>query len=104
MTRRSPSYEIRLAKYGSRGFEVEVKDLNRDMVDPGIFECPWNALEGLAKMLFRDTSDSRETHPLFLICKRSIVRETVTKTDVLDFLLATDGPWMLTHKSVWKKN
>ena len=50
-TRRSPSYEMRLAKYGIRGFEVEVNDLQRDLIDPGVFERPWNSLEGLAKLL-----------------------------------------------------
>ncbi|KAH9259482.1 hypothetical protein BASA81_002525 [Batrachochytrium salamandrivorans] len=51
VSRRSPSYEMRLAKYGVRGFEVEVADLERDCVDPGIYERPWNSLDGLAKLL-----------------------------------------------------
>jgi hypothetical protein len=38
MTRRSPSYEVRLAKYCSRGFEVYVPGLKRDEIDPSI--CP----------------------------------------------------------------
>jgi len=36
MTRRSPSYEIRLAKYAARGFEVHVPSLKRDEVDPTV--------------------------------------------------------------------
>ena len=36
MSRRSPSYEIRLAKYSSRNFEVYVPDLERDSVDPTV--------------------------------------------------------------------
>ena len=36
MTRRSPSYEVRLAKYASRGFEVYVPDLRRADVDPTV--------------------------------------------------------------------
>ena len=36
MTRRSPSYEVRLAKYSSRGFEVYVPDLKRDEIDPTV--------------------------------------------------------------------
>ena len=36
MTRRSPSYEVRLAKYCSRGFEVYVPGLKRDEVDPSV--------------------------------------------------------------------
>ncbi|SJL01059.1 uncharacterized protein ARMOST_04375 [Armillaria ostoyae] len=38
MTRRSPSYEVRLAKYSSRAFEVYVPTLRREDIDPTIFE------------------------------------------------------------------
>ena len=34
MTRRSPSYEVRLAKYSTRGFEIYVPTLRRVDVDP----------------------------------------------------------------------
>ena len=36
MTRRSPSYEVRLAKYALRGFEVYVPGLKRDEIDPTV--------------------------------------------------------------------
>src|SRR6266516_4493985 len=36
MTRRSPSYEIRLAKYAQRGFEIFVPDLRRADIDPTV--------------------------------------------------------------------
>ena len=36
MTRRSPSYEVRLAKYSARGFEVHVPNLRREDVDPTV--------------------------------------------------------------------
>lgn len=36
MTRRSPSYEVRLAKYSSRGFEVYIPGLKRSEVDPTV--------------------------------------------------------------------
>ena len=36
VTRRSPSYEVRLAKYSSRGFEVYVPDLKRSEIDPTV--------------------------------------------------------------------
>jgi hypothetical protein len=36
MTRRSPSYEIRLAKYSGRAFEVYVPTLRRSDVDPTV--------------------------------------------------------------------
>jgi hypothetical protein len=36
MSRRSPSYEVRLAKYAKRDFEVYVPALKRDDVDPTV--------------------------------------------------------------------
>ena len=36
MTRRSPLYEVRLAKYALRGFEVYIPDLERANVDPTV--------------------------------------------------------------------
>jgi hypothetical protein len=51
MTRRSPSYEVRLAKYSNRGFEVSVPNLKREDVDPTIFERSINRIEGLARLL-----------------------------------------------------
>ena len=33
MTRRSPSYEVRLAKYARRGFEIYLPDLRREDID-----------------------------------------------------------------------
>ena len=36
ITRRSPSYEIRLIKYAERGFEILVPDLRRNDVDPTV--------------------------------------------------------------------
>ena len=42
MTRRSPSYEVRLAKYSSRGFEIYIPGLKRDEVDPTVRPvCPF---------------------------------------------------------------
>jgi hypothetical protein len=51
MTRRSPSYEMRLAKYARRGFDVIVPGLQRARVDPQIFEKPFDKLQGLARLL-----------------------------------------------------
>jgi len=36
MTRRSPSYEVRLAKYSSRGFEIYIPGLKRNEIDPTV--------------------------------------------------------------------
>lgn len=51
LSRRSPSYENRLSKYSHRGFEVYWKDLERDRIDPTIFERSFNRLLGLARLL-----------------------------------------------------
>src|SRR6266849_8440509 len=40
MTRRSPSYEVRLAKYFSRGFEVYIPGLKRNEIDPTVRRLP----------------------------------------------------------------
>ena len=36
ITRRSPSYEVRLSKYSFRDFEVYVPNLKREEVDPTV--------------------------------------------------------------------
>jgi hypothetical protein len=38
MERRSPTYEMRLAKYASRGFAVAVPSLERHRVDPQVIQ------------------------------------------------------------------
>ena len=51
MTRRSPSYEMRLAKYARRGFAVVVPSFDINRVDPQLFEKRYDQLQGLAKLL-----------------------------------------------------
>jgi hypothetical protein len=68
MTRRSPSYEVRLAKYSSRGFEVYIPGLERSGIDPTvrlvhlfrsprgnlspkIYERAVSRIQGLARLL-----------------------------------------------------
>ncbi|KAI0824362.1 ankyrin [Trametes gibbosa] len=51
VTRRSPSYEVRLAKYSARGFEVHVPTLRRGDIDPTIFERSIARVQGLARLL-----------------------------------------------------
>jgi ankyrin repeat protein len=51
LSRRSPSYENRLSKYSHRGFEVYWNDLERDRIDPTIFERSFNRTLGLARLL-----------------------------------------------------
>jgi ankyrin repeat protein len=51
MTRRSPSYEMRLVKYCSRGFSVLIPSLDPERIDPMIFEKRFDQVQGLAKLL-----------------------------------------------------
>lgn len=51
LTRRSPSYENRLSKYSHRGFEIYWEDLDRNRIDPTIFERSFKRTLGLARLL-----------------------------------------------------
>ncbi|KAJ1558277.1 hypothetical protein HK405_014031, partial [Cladochytrium tenue] len=51
MSRRSPTYEIRLAKYAERGFEVRVPGLDRYRVDPQIYLRSFEKVNGLGRLL-----------------------------------------------------
>jgi hypothetical protein len=51
LSRRSPSYESRLSKYSHRGFEVYWPDLDRQKIDPTIFERSFKRTVGLARLL-----------------------------------------------------
>ncbi|KAK0624036.1 hypothetical protein B0T14DRAFT_428976 [Immersiella caudata] len=65
LTRRSPSYENRLSKYSHRNFEVYWPDLDRNRVDPTIFERSFQRTLGLARLLVLErlpTSTARETY------------------------------------------
>jgi hypothetical protein len=56
MTRRSPSYEMRLAKYAHRGYSVLVPSLDMTRVDPQIYEKRFDQLQGLARLLLLGTN------------------------------------------------
>lgn len=65
ITRRSPSYENRLAKYARRGFEIHWPNLDRSKIDPTIFERSFSHVFGLARLLVMEklpTSYARETY------------------------------------------
>ncbi|RDB20236.1 hypothetical protein Hypma_012620 [Hypsizygus marmoreus] len=64
MTRRSPSYEVRLAKYSSRTFEVYVPSLQRDNIDPTIYERSITRIEGLARLLVLEKNLRGRPNPL----------------------------------------
>ncbi|KLO11509.1 ankyrin [Schizopora paradoxa] len=72
MSRRSPSYEVRLAKYASRGFEVYVPDLRREDVDPTIFERSINRITGLARMLVLERLSKPESRVSYLESRRAL--------------------------------
>ncbi len=67
LTRRSPSYEMRLAKYAKRGFEVAVPELQRSRVDPMIFERAWSNVNGLGKLLLLEKLTTPEARFQVLI-------------------------------------
>lgn len=60
MLRRSPTYEMRLAKYSKRGFEVLVPTLSPSRIDPQIFERRFEQLQGLAKLLVLERLEAPE--------------------------------------------
>ncbi|KAJ3343037.1 hypothetical protein HDU93_000207 [Gonapodya sp. JEL0774] len=58
MSRRSPSYEVRLAKYAQRGFEVVAEGLKRSRIGPDypqLFERPFEKVQGLARLLLLES-------------------------------------------------
>jgi ankyrin repeat protein len=65
LSRRSPSYENRLSKYSHRGFEVYWSDLDRNRIDPTIFERSFQRTLGLARLLVLErlpTASSRDDY------------------------------------------
>ncbi|KAH9170814.1 hypothetical protein EDB89DRAFT_2230439 [Lactarius sanguifluus] len=73
MTRRSPSYEVRLAKYSYRGFEVYVPGLKRDEIDPTIYERAVGRVQGLARLLAIEKLATPEARNLYQY-RRSLLR------------------------------
>ncbi|KAF7970991.1 hypothetical protein HWV62_22493 [Athelia sp. TMB] len=68
ISRRSPSYEMRLFKYATRGFEICVPTLRRRDVSPKIYQLPLALTSGLARLLclekrYRDDAVSVEGKP-----------------------------------------
>ncbi|KAF8654880.1 hypothetical protein AX16_003341 [Volvariella volvacea WC 439] len=72
MTRRSPSYEVRLTKYASRGFEVYVPSLRRADVDPTIYERSIIRIQGLARLLVLEKLSDTETRNAYLDSRRTL--------------------------------
>ncbi|KAJ7661416.1 ankyrin repeat protein [Mycena polygramma] len=72
MTRRSPSYEVRLAKYSARAFEVYVPSLSRADVDPTIYERSIVRVIGLARLLVLEKLTSTDERFAFLESRRTL--------------------------------
>ncbi|KAF4615928.1 hypothetical protein D9613_011323 [Agrocybe pediades] len=72
ITRRSPSYEVRLAKYSRRNFEVYVPTLEREKVDPTIYERSIARMEGLARLLVLEKLADDNLRNAFLEGRRQL--------------------------------
>ncbi|KAG6906166.1 hypothetical protein DXG01_015516 [Tephrocybe rancida] len=72
MTRRSPSYEVRLAKYSGRAFEVHVPTLERRDIDPTIYERSIARIEGLARLLVLEKLTNTSVRYDFLESRRRL--------------------------------
>ncbi|KAG8933989.1 hypothetical protein FRC01_005886 [Tulasnella sp. 417] len=72
MDRRSPSYEVRLAKYAARGFEIHVPDLRREDFDPTIFERALTRVTGLARLLVLEKLSTQDARDQYLTQRRQI--------------------------------
>jgi hypothetical protein len=88
MTRRSPSYEVRLTKYSSRAFEVYIPTLKREHVDPTvrtpivllnlylisyqIYERSIARIEGLARLLALEKLADANTREAFLESRKRL--------------------------------
>ncbi|KAF7354601.1 Ankyrin repeat protein [Mycena sanguinolenta] len=72
MTRRSPSYEVRLAKYSARAFEVYVPTLSRPDIDPTIYERSIVRVTGLARLLVLEKLTNTDERFVFLESRRTL--------------------------------
>ncbi|CAA7269211.1 unnamed protein product [Cyclocybe aegerita] len=72
VTRRSPSYEVRLSKYSNRAFEVYVPTLVRGEIDPTIYERSIVKMEGLARLLVLEKLKDNDMRTTFLQGRRTL--------------------------------
>ena len=71
LTRRSPSYENRLAKYAHRGFEVYWPNIDRSKIDPTILERSFSHVVGLARLLVMEKLPTREAREAYISDRRA---------------------------------
>ena len=90
ITRRSPSYEVRLLKYSQRFYEIYIPTLARDKIDPTvspfisffltfahpvnfkIYERPITKMEGLARLLVLEKLKNSNMRASFLEDRRTL--------------------------------
>ncbi|GJE83966.1 ankyrin [Phanerochaete sordida] len=72
ITRRSPSYEVRLTKYSARDFEIYVPELKRGDIDPTIFERSIVRIQGLARLLVLEKLATAQDREGYLQSRRQI--------------------------------
>ncbi|KZL88206.1 ankyrin repeat protein [Colletotrichum incanum] len=70
LTRRSPSYENRLSKYSHRNFEVYWPELERNRIDPTIFERSFQRTLGLARLLVLERLPTQSVRDTYLNKRR----------------------------------
>ncbi|KAI9217735.1 hypothetical protein BC828DRAFT_390400 [Blastocladiella britannica] len=70
MSRRSPTYESRLAKYAQRGYQVRVPGLRRDLIDPQVYERPFQQVRGLSRLLLFEALGDADDRQRFTAIRR----------------------------------
>ncbi|PPR03268.1 hypothetical protein CVT26_008111 [Gymnopilus dilepis] len=105
MARRSPSYELRLAKYAERHYEIYLPSLNRPQVDPLVFAPRLQAWpQGLARLLALERSYYDPHHYLFLTyperrvlkkAPKSKIRNLRSKSNAAPPLITSDYDYSL---------
>jgi hypothetical protein len=83
MTRRSPSYEIRLAKYSSRGFEVYIPGLKRGEIDPTVGRCHllYRAILIYSNRSMSVPLDASKGSPAYLLSRNSLLMKLEPSTN-----------------------
>ena len=94
MTRRSPSYEMRLAKYCGRGFGVAIPSLQLQRIDPLIYEKRFDQVQGLAKLLLLTKLEKQTFRFRYKEQQRMRkLRPEVAKNNIFDQIIDDDDEY-----------
>ncbi len=91
VTRRSPSYEVRLTKYAKRGFEVYIHNLRRQDIDPTVHGFDFSFRAKLKpniaiRSMNAQSSRSKALHASSLLKSFTVqMLDTVSSTHVVSF-------------------